>query len=563
MKPKAGVYCKISREDQSVFSLPSQQEACEKLAASKGFSTSPEFCFVDNGGRSTELDRPALSAMREAVRAGAVHAVLIYDIDRLARKLSHQLLLMEEFQKHGAEVLFVNAPNDDTPEGRMLLAMRGVFAEYERLKIAERTVRGSRRRAKEGKAYANVPFGYVLNKDGSVSAHPVNAGLVRDIFGWFGDGMSASEIARRLNENGVPPPKRAGGWIRGSVLAIARRRAYLGQLSFGKTTATEPRGRRRKPPKPGKSKKTSAQRQPESQWIRISVLPLVDQATFDRTQQAIDANRRWKSGRPSHSYLLTGLLRCSVCNAAVCGSYSHGWSYYRCSGRDEKAGTRSCASRGIRLDVLESAIWHDVTATLGNRKLLAAALTERSAELSRKNADHEAERLQLTAQMEKLARREFRARQGMLDADLSDSWNAFRDDLRTTQAKRRELERRMGALAPAPVVARPEDFTELCRRMKAAARITDRGQRRDFLRACIEVITVSPENVDILFEVDPTAAIAAIGSKPDDDPAGVTRNCQLRERQKIHRSKDRRRQSQISPQRDAPQSHRSGHHPAR
>src|SRR3954453_9633036 len=92
------IYCRISHEDQSQFSLPSQQEACEALAASRGFQKCGEFVFIDNGGLSTELDRPALTAMREAVRAGAVGLVVIFDVDRLSRKVSHQLLLLDEFQ---------------------------------------------------------------------------------------------------------------------------------------------------------------------------------------------------------------------------------------------------------------------------------------------------------------------------------------------------------------------------------------------------------------------------------------------------------------------------------
>ena len=158
MKPAAAIYCRISHEDQSEFSLPSQQAACEKLAGTKGFRTTAEYTFIDNGGLSTEIDRPGLTALRECARSGLITMVVIYDLDRLARKLSHQLLLLEEFEKRGVRVEFVNAPTEATAEGRMLLTMRGMFSEYEKEKIRERTVRGSRERARQGK----VNFGAAL-----------------------------------------------------------------------------------------------------------------------------------------------------------------------------------------------------------------------------------------------------------------------------------------------------------------------------------------------------------------------------------------------------------------
>ena len=99
----------------------------------------------------------------------------------------------------------------------------------------------------------------------------------------------------------------------------------------------------------------------------------------------------------------------------------------------------------------------------------------------------------------------------MLDADLGHSYAAFREDLRVTVEERLDAERRLESLAPAQQPARPENFTEFCRQMDRARKITDRGQQREFLRACLEQITLTRDEVNLQFSLNLGAAMAAIG----------------------------------------------------
>ena len=70
--------------------------------------------------------------------------VLSYDPDRLSRKLYHQMILAEEFEKQGIKLEFITQDTGTSPEDRMFFNMRGLVAEYEREKIRERPIRGSR-----------------------------------------------------------------------------------------------------------------------------------------------------------------------------------------------------------------------------------------------------------------------------------------------------------------------------------------------------------------------------------------------------------------------------------
>ncbi len=55
--------------------------------------------------------------------------------DRLARKHAHQLILIEEFQRLGVEILFINRPVSETPEDQLLLQIQRIIAEDELDKI--------------------------------------------------------------------------------------------------------------------------------------------------------------------------------------------------------------------------------------------------------------------------------------------------------------------------------------------------------------------------------------------------------------------------------------------
>jgi site-specific DNA recombinase len=76
------------------------------------------------------LHRPALTQIRELAQQGVIQAIIVYDQDRLSRKLAHQFLLNEEFEKTGVSVYVLSMPmTGKTPEAQLFSNMRGVFAE--------------------------------------------------------------------------------------------------------------------------------------------------------------------------------------------------------------------------------------------------------------------------------------------------------------------------------------------------------------------------------------------------------------------------------------------------
>src|SRR6516162_2672055 len=84
----------------------------------------------DEGFSGASLLRPGLERLRDLAAEGHIQAVLIHSPDRLSRKYAYQVLLTEEFARHGAETIFLKAPHSGTPEDQLMLQFQGMIAEY-------------------------------------------------------------------------------------------------------------------------------------------------------------------------------------------------------------------------------------------------------------------------------------------------------------------------------------------------------------------------------------------------------------------------------------------------
>src|SRR5712691_3530687 len=164
----AAIYARVSTTDQADrgYSLPTQIEACQAMAQQEGYTVPDTHTFIDDY-TGTSLNRPQLTHLRDLARQWLVHAIFVYDLDRLSRKLAHQLLLSEEFEQASVALHIVTMPDGaKTPETPLLANVRGIIAEYERAKIRERTARGQRGRAQAGHIPGGtVPLGYVAQGD--------------------------------------------------------------------------------------------------------------------------------------------------------------------------------------------------------------------------------------------------------------------------------------------------------------------------------------------------------------------------------------------------------------
>ena len=160
----AAIYARVSTgRQEKEQTIDSQLDALYRAAEEGGYEVAPSHVFVDEGRSGSHLDRPGLDQLRDLASEGTFEAVLISSPDRLARHYAYQVIVFEELRRTGCEVVFINHDFGDTPEERMLLRIQGVFAEYERALIKERSRRGRLFAAKQGRVnWSHAPYGYRL-----------------------------------------------------------------------------------------------------------------------------------------------------------------------------------------------------------------------------------------------------------------------------------------------------------------------------------------------------------------------------------------------------------------
>jgi site-specific DNA recombinase len=403
MSISTALYARVSSHRQAEeMTIDSQVAAIKERITRDGFTVEQDRCYLDEGYSGSTLVRPALERLRDLAHAGGLDRLYVHAPDRLARKYVYQMLLLEEFSRHSVQVVFVTGdPQHQTPEGNLLLQVQGMIAEYERARILERTRRGRRYAARQGKvsALAHAPYGYryVTKRDGGGEARYdivlEEARVVRELFAWVGvEGLTLGQVVRRLAEQQVPSPAGNPSWDRATIHGMLLQPAYTGTAKFGKTRLVprieSKRAKRGDPPVPRRPHVERAT-QPHEQEP-ISVPALISEDLFSAvTERLAENRRRQRTHREGGEFLLSGLLVCHRCRSAYCGRRSprksrEPYVYYRCLGTDKfrHGGEAICTNCSVSGPPLEESVWADLCELLRQPDRLQRELERRMAQPS-------------------------------------------------------------------------------------------------------------------------------------------------------------------------------------
>jgi site-specific DNA recombinase len=382
------VYVRVSTQRQAQAQTIEQQ--LERLRAhlrDQGVELASEKVFRDDGYSGATLNRPGLDRLRDAARAGEVDRLLVTGPDRLARNYVQLMVLLEELERAGCEVAFLDRPVGRDPQDRLLLQIRGAVAEYERTLIAERMRRGRRAKLRAGclLPWTRPPYGYRLDPDrprdpAGVTLEAAEAAVVRELFAaYLEDHASLFGLAKRLRALGIASPNGRPGWSLATPRGLLTNPTYTGQAYAGRWRSRAPRLRRSATHPIGKPSDSSVP-VPSAEWLPVASVPaLVSEEQFARVQAKLARNRAVaRRHNTRHAYLLRALVSCGVCRSScVCRTVHPGYGYYACggkadpvhSGRDEP-----CPARYAPAHRLDDLVWRGLCELLTEPGPIAQAL---------------------------------------------------------------------------------------------------------------------------------------------------------------------------------------------
>ncbi len=400
MSKRAAIYSRVSTDEQAKgYSLQTQIEACHAYAKERGYTVLETFSDDYTGAA---IDRPELNKLRDYIARNPLDVVIVYDIDRLARKSAYQVLIEEEFKRAGVTIEFVMAQYEDTDEGRLQKQIRGVIAEYEKAKILERSKRGKRGKAKSGFVLtgARPPYGYKVKSEPHKAWLEIDEGeaaIVRMVYDWYLNGdekgalMSANSIAKQLTSMSIPTrgdnqahfakKHGRGVWQRAMIIHILTNETYTGTWYFGKTKMIDDGKHREQQPKRGLGKQVARARE---EWIPVNVPAIIDPETFALAQKRKTYNKRVLSGHTEHEYLMKSRLTCSKCGYSMRGHTIRGKNqYYYCKGREQVI--KLCDMPGVRCDWVDALVWEWAKLIIENPENLRVGLDGVQSELQQAN----------------------------------------------------------------------------------------------------------------------------------------------------------------------------------
>lgn len=352
---RAVIYARKSN-DQDVSddakSVTRQIELSRAFATSKGWTVAEEFSDDGiSGVMATKLVSRA--RMLAAAAAEAFSVLVVRDLDRLSRNDEELPSLIYTLRDAGVEIwCYADGQRVDTQTAmhRGMLSMKATFAAAEREAAQQRTREALRAKARHGHVTGGAVYGYDSVRDGSHVRRVINetqAAIIRRVFTMTAEGQGQQRIAKRLNAEGVPAPRRAG-WASTSLHEMLRRDLYRGLCVYGKTRHVYQRGSKRRVPTP------------QAEWITVEapqlrIIPAdlwqKAQARLERTRQTYTRHRKKDGtlqGRPESGllsrHLLAGFLRCGLCGGSLFVAPREARLYFLCTAR-HKTGSKACRNR--------------------------------------------------------------------------------------------------------------------------------------------------------------------------------------------------------------------------
>lgn len=332
---QTAIYVRLSVEDNNRTgdqeSITMQRYMLEKFVSAQ---EDMRLCgiFCDNGETGTNFNRPDFERLMDEIRSRRIDCIVVKDLSRFGRNYVETGYYLEKiFPYLGVRFVAVNDSYDSAKDkggNELILSLKNLVNDLYAKDISQKVNSAISTKQRNGEFIgAFPPYGYLKSPEDKhkLIIDPETAPVVRDIFHWKLEGLGMMQIARRLNERGIPSPavyhvlcghkkKMPTGtgaiWQAQIIKLMTGNPVYAGHMAQGKT------------------KKSLSDGQPttvipKADWIMVCNTheAIVDQETFDRVQAIKEqrheecCSRRGKY--PSTENIFKGMLICGDCGTKM------------------------------------------------------------------------------------------------------------------------------------------------------------------------------------------------------------------------------------------------------
>ena len=365
-------YVRLSREDgdkEESNSVTGQKDLIRDY-----LSRCPELrecgMKVDDGYTGSNFDRPGFQEMMAEVKAGRINCIVVKDLSRFGRDhLTAGEYIERIFPFLGVRFIAINdhydSMNSRVESDELIVPFKNLINEAYCRDTSVKTRSQLEIKRQRGDFIGSFAvFGYRKDPENHhrLLVDDYAADVVRDMFKWKLEGISAGDIADRLTGLGIPTPmeyKRSQGmrystsfrvkeesvWSAGMILRILKNPVYIGVLEQGRVTTPSYKVKR-------------LVVKPREEWAVVENCheAIIDRYDFESVQKVLALDTRTSvSGRAVE--LFSGMVYCGECGGAMIRktvpSGTKRYVYYVCAAHKNE---KTCSAHSMRIEALDEIV---------------------------------------------------------------------------------------------------------------------------------------------------------------------------------------------------------------
>lgn len=523
---KVAIYARVSTHEQAEqgYSIDAQLDTLRGYCKKNGLEVYEE--YADAGISGTSLKgRVALQRLQQDAEKGLFDELLVWKINRLARNAYNLLGILDHLEQHNVSFRsYSDNFETSTPIGKFAFQMMGAVGELERNTIVENVKMGMKQRAKKGEHNGKLPLGYrVVPDPGNLSKRskaiavvPEEALIVRKIFELYAAGRGLKSIANELNHSGYKT-KTDNTFSTTAIKEILNNPFYNGKIRYNRYENWSNKRRRGKSAEP-----IIADGKHEA---------IIHDVLWEKVQFLLQK----KSFTPSRifdgEFLLSGLIRCPKCGAAMVASRTRSKTktgkivnrlYYSC-GAFRSKGSSVCSANSIRKQEAEEEVMNRLARVLSKDRILKAIVDKMNHRLTTRTLPLQSELEHIKSKLEQAESKKRKYLDLFEQENVDKSFfngrmQEIQADLIKSRAEKSRLELELTEDNTSPVAF--EQVQELIHGFHQVLAAAPFEQRKTLLHLFIKRITVNTskkieaielsfdENADSYFFSHPVAATA-------------------------------------------------------